>query len=108
MYIILFIFSTISPAMSNNVTYNISNWTPCFNNTKQRILTVCEDQYCIVINDFDSHTLILRENCYTENKILNIFVTHWYLIIIIGIFILCIVQYILKKTCPIYRIYPEI
>ena len=94
--------------MSTNITYNISNWTPCFNNTKQRILTVCEDHFCIVVNDFDSHTLILREKCYTENKILNIFVTHWYLVIIIGILILCVVKYLLKKACPVYRIHAEI
>lgn len=108
MYILYLILIYIPKIVCHNVTYNISNWTPCLNNTKNRILTVCQNNNCIIVDDFDSHILILREKCYEENKILNLFVNHWYLTIIVCILIIFLVKYLFQKACPVFRIHPEI
>ena len=94
--------------LSTTVTYNISDWTPCINQTKSRVLTVCDKNYCIVVDDVDSNSLVLREKCYTGNKILDIFVTHWYLSALIGILFLLLLKYLIKKACPMHRIHADI
>ena len=94
--------------LSTTVRYNISNWTPCINQTKSRVLTVCDKNYCIVVDDFDSNSLVLREKCYTGNKMMDLFLIHWYLSALIGILFLLLLKYLCRKSCPDYRIHADI